>query len=144
KLTVQSDLYRGLIGQFGLPESTVKGGNGIARYELPLKDVVKFKIQGNYDHTDRRIPRTYSEIRNTEELFAETELNGLRYSGTLGVRSRVSTDRIGNGPTLGFEPTRSTIRLYGLYGQGRFDLPDPQWKVTVGATLEHNSFTGVE
>jgi iron complex outermembrane receptor protein len=144
KLTLQSDVYRGLIGQLNLPQSTVQGGNGIARYESADLGGRKFRVQANYDHSERNIPRTYSEIRNTGEAFVETELGGARYTGTIGARARVSADRIGNGPTLRFVPARRTIALYSLYGQGRFTLPDPRWRLTLGSTIEHNSFTGTE
>ncbi len=144
-VTVQSDAYRGFLNQFGLERSTVQGGNGIARLEAPLASTTgRFRVQANFDHTERDIPATYSEIRSTGEAFAEAEMGGARLSGTFGIRGRVSADRIGNGPTLGFFPTRRTIGLYSLYGQGRVVLPDPRWSVIAGSTLEHNSFTGFE
>src|SRR5581483_5863009 len=117
-----------------MPDSTVQGGNGIARYELPWNGG-KFRFQSSYDHAERDIPRTYSEIRNTEEAFAELEVGDPRYSGAIGARARISADRIGNGPTLAFVPSRRTIELYSLYGQARIALPDPRWKVTLGSTV---------
>lgn len=144
QLTVQTDIYRGKIGQISLPESTVQGGNGLARYEGPFSDEGKFRFQANYDHSERDIPGTYSEIRNTEEAFAEAELGGSQLSGTVGFRARISSDRVGNGPTLNFNPSSRTITLYGLYGQGSYTFPDTHWKIIAGSTLEHNSFTGFE
>jgi iron complex outermembrane receptor protein len=143
-LTFQSDVYRGLLGQVGLPQSTVTGGNAIARYEVPLSSAAKLRVQTNYDYTDRQIPKTYSEIRNTGEVFAEFEANTDRFSGTVGTRARVSADRIGNGLALDFIPTARTLGLYSLYAQGRLALPDRHWKLTAGTTLEHNTYTGFE
>lgn len=143
-LTVQGGLYRGLIDQLTVPQSTVQGGHVLGRLERPLQGQNRLRVQASYEHSERDIPRTYSEIRNTVEVMAETELNGSRYEATVGARTRLSADQIGSGPTLGFVPARRTIRLYSLYGQARYTLPDPRWKATVGSTLEHNTFTGFE
>jgi iron complex outermembrane receptor protein len=143
-LTLQSDAYRGLIDQLGVAQSTVQGANAIARYEVPINGGAKFRVQANYDFTDRQIPRTYSEVRNTAEIFGETELQNDIASGTLGVRGRVSADKFGRGPTLNFDPTHRALSLYSVYAQGRIALPDRRWKLTLGSTLEHNTYTGLE
>ena len=143
-LTFQSELYRGLIRQVNLLQSVVKGGYGSALLERSITDKVRLHVLTYFDHAERRIPVTYTEIRSTGHLEVETRLLSRNNAATMGVRVHVSADRIGNGPTLGFIPSRRTISLYSLYGQDRYTLPDPRWKVTVGSTLEHNTFTGVE
>lgn len=142
--TLQSGVYRGLINQFGQQQSTVQGGHLNARIERKLSEAVALSAFATYEHTERRIPLTYSEIRDTGNIEFEAAFQNTRHAAVLGVRARVSADRIGSGAALGFVPSRSTIRLYSLYGQERYTFADPRWRLTLGSTLEHNTFTSFE
>jgi iron complex outermembrane receptor protein len=142
--TVQATAYRGLLRQFGFRQSTVQGGFLNARWERPLGDGIELHLLGSYDHSERDIPLTYSEIRNTVNVELETEIATARHAATVGARARISADRIGNGPALIFNPHRRTIRLFSAYAQDRYTLPDDRWHFIAGSTLEHNTFTGVE
>jgi iron complex outermembrane receptor protein len=142
--TVQATAYRGLLRQFGFPQSVVQGGFLNARWERPLGDGIELHLLGSFDHSERDIPLTYSEIRNTGNVELETEIQNARHAATIGARARISADRIGNGRALTFNPSRRTIRLFSVYAQDRYTLPDDRWHLIAGSTFEHNTFTGFE
>lgn len=143
-LTLQTELYDGTAGQIGLAESDLRGGHASAHLVLPLAADAKLKAQLVYDQTRRDIPNAYAERRETLDGFVEGDFIGERYDATLGLRTRTSWDRFEDRPSLRFDPPSRTLDYFSLYAQSRVALPDPRWRVTSGATVEWNTYTGRE
>jgi iron complex outermembrane recepter protein len=144
QLTVQGDVYQGRERQVNLSPIEVWGGNLLSRWSGAVGANDRASVQFYYDRTQRDSPRQFSEIRDTFDLQGQREFHFSTHTIVGGVHARVSADRIGNTTAVQFLPNRSTTRLYSIFAQDEIMLPDPRWRVILGSTLEHNSFTGME
>ena len=155
--TVQGDLYRarkdGLFRDdftFGtLPgpprpgRSDLAGANLLGRWSRALDGGAGLSLQAYWDHTERDVPGSYDESRDTFDLDFQHRLLQGRHDLTWGAGLRVSSDEIDSTLFATFLPARRTDRTWSLFVQDRVELRERLY-LTVGSKFEHNDYTGFE
>lgn len=120
------------------------GANVLGRWTKQLEDGSELKIQSYYDHTKREsnLPQERREVFDVEAQhhFTPNDWNDIVW----GVGYRLTTDAIENSYANSFIPTHRTSDLFSLFAQDEFTLSPERLRLTVGARLEHNDFTGFE
>jgi iron complex outermembrane receptor protein len=156
-LTLQGDLYKGLLGQrtaitaYSPPFTTavednaeVSGGNVLGRWGGPLGDGADFRAQVYYDRTNRREP-AFQEGRDTVDLDFQHHIYpikrqefvwGFGYRATSGDTHSVSTTR--------FVPDRRTDHLVSGFLQDDIELVSDRLRLIVGSKFERNGYSGFE
>lgn len=156
-LTIQGDAYDGRLGEHAtLPLYTppysfstnvnapLSGGNVLARFSAPAGSKSDIQIQTYFDRTSRdEIP--VAETRNTFDVdFQQTWRRWARQTAVWGAGYRVSGDSITAQAPTAFEPASRTDSLYTVFAQDEFVVVPDRWRVTAGAKLEHNDYSGFE
>lgn len=159
RLRVQGDVYDGekatqVLGEYELgtlPDGTVigdtelSGGNVMAEWERPLGDRTGLKLRVYYDRTDRDIPNTYGESRDTLDVdFQQHATIGARHDLLWGAGLRYTRDDIENSTFSTFEPSQRGDRTYSLFLQDRIGLRSDRLFLTLGSKFEHNDYSGYE
>lgn len=120
------------------------GGNLLGRWTKQLDDGSELKIQSYYDHTEREsnLPKERREVFDVDAQhhFTPNDWNDIVW----GVGYRLTTDSIENSYANSFIPTHRTSDLFSIFAQDEFTLSPERLRLTVGARLEHNDFTGFE
>ena len=159
ELTLQGDVYRAqesarLRGDFTLgtlPETDVPGTidiggyNLLARWERRLDDRGSLLLQTYYDHTDRDIPFTFDERRNTLDIDFQHQIAPIgRHDLIWGAEVRVTEDRVLGSQFSSFVPPRRRDRLYSVFLQDEIELVDDRLYLTLGSKLQRNDYTDTE
>lgn len=157
--TLQGDVYHGnqqalVRSEFTLgtlpvenvrDEISISGYNVLANWQRPLENGSDLRLQLYWDHTDRDIPGTFSESRDTVDIDWVHKLPLLGpHDLTWGAGIRVTTDDVEGTQFATFLPKRRTDPTYSLFAQDRIDLWDSRVFLTLGTKLEHNNYTGLE
>lgn len=142
-LTLQGDAYDGDASQPVGGAITVRGANLLGRWTAG-GEAAPASLQFYYDRVERRIPGVFGERRDTFDAQGQREFTAGRHTWLVGARARVLVDRIDNSASLAFLPANTTTRLFSVFAQDVVDFSDPRWRVVLGTTLEHNSYTGLE
>ena len=122
----------------------VSGGNILGRWSHAFSDTSDLKLQMYYDRTFRE-NTIFTEGRNTYDIDLQHHFAlGQRNDFVWGLGYRLSADKIDNTPTLSFIPDSLNTQLYGAFAQDEVTLIERQLRLTLGARLEHNDFTGFE
>jgi iron complex outermembrane receptor protein len=152
-LTIQGDVYNGFINRKVLvftdktqSEKEAKidmtGINLLARWhhDFPTGDIT---IQSYYDFAERK-EFYYDELRGIYDLDFQHrwELNK-RHELIWGLGFRYTYDDIDGTEVITYKPSKRQDSLYSAFVQSEFKLPE-QVRLTVGAKLEHNDYTGFE
>jgi iron complex outermembrane receptor protein len=155
---LQGDIYKGVDGQsvsvasLSPPAQTVvyepadtSGGNVLLRWRRLMSSGSDLQLQASYDHTHTLAPQ-YGENRSTLDVdFLAHWTMARRHNLLLGTGARVSPSRFLQViPTLTFDPLRQTDSVYSAFAQDELELIRKRLRVTVGAKLERNNYTGVE
>src|SRR5438046_8236071 len=61
-----------------------------------------------------------------------------------GAGYRVTSDDVGNSPTISLNPDHRTLELFSAFLQDELTLIKNRLRLTVGSKFEHNDFTGFE
>ncbi|MES2161016.1 MAG: TonB-dependent receptor [Pseudomonadota bacterium] len=144
--TLQGDLYDRQLDQFAGSERHRSGGNLLARWERALADGAALQVQGYYDRVNNLIPGVImlGEANDTYDIEAQHRLLlGARQELVWGGGLRLWRSTATNGAILKFLPEQVTTHMANLFVQDTIAL-DPQWKLTLGAKAERNSYTGLE
>ena len=151
-VTVQGDLYVGEAGQrsqlttYSPPslrnvdgDAELAGGNLLARWVLP-----RARLQAFYDRTSRREP-TFRELRDTVDVdFQHALLRGRRHELLWGAGYRLSAGAITSVETQRFLPDDRTDNLFTAFVQDEIVVSPERLRVTFGAKVEHNDYSGFE
>ena len=142
---VRGDFTLGTLPPPDVPgEIDVSGHNVVARWRRALVGGSQWRAQLYYDHTERHIPGSWSEDRDTFDLELEYGMGAIgRHELTLGATVRSTSDDIESTLFATFDPASRTDRTYGVFVQDRITLTDAL-DVTVGTKVEQNDYTGVE
>ncbi len=125
-------------------EIDVSGHNVVAQWLKRLDGDAEWRLQLYYDHTERDIPGTYREKRDTFDLDFQRHLRPLgRHDLLWGVTARSSSDDIESTTFAAFEPPSRSDQTYGAFLQDRIALTD-ELELTVGTKLERNDYSGTE
>jgi len=156
KFTLQGDIYAGEEGEkaisnittapFGTyaSETDVFGANILFRWQRDLSENSDFILQTYYDYTERdhfyvKDQRETVDIdfQHRLQLFKQQEIIwglGFRYIG----------DEISKGTLMTLSPKQRSDRIYSGFVQDEISLIDKELILTLGAKVEHNSYTGFE
>jgi iron complex outermembrane recepter protein len=163
-LRVQGDVYSGTTGQaVRIPDITkpfpwpiltvegdvsVSGGNLLSSYQHVFSDSSDLTLQLFYDRTERT-DQVHHEIRDTYDLdFQHRFAIGNRHEAIWGTGYRLSSDELGPGrvpiPTVSFTDLERHDQLFSAFIQDVITIHPDDLKFTLGAKVEHNSYTGWE
>ena len=143
-LSVSGDGYQGELGQFAALPVHISGANLIGRLTRKLSPDANIRLQVILDHTERNQPGAFVERLSTLDLDAQHDLRlGQRNVLTWGGGYRHSWDRVANSPGLGFLPGGLDMHWANLFAQDEYAVT-PELKLTAGAKVEHNNYTGAE
>jgi iron complex outermembrane recepter protein len=159
-LTLQGDIYGGSMDQmFGtfnpanptaplpLPDNErTGGGNVLGRWSHNFGDENDLTLQMYYDRTERNTI-IFTEDLDTYDInlqhhfsLGESHLNDVVW----GAGFRLSIDRMGNTPTVSFNPDMQQTELFSAFVQDEITLIENRLRLTVGARMEHNDYNGFE
>ncbi len=153
--SIQGNAYRGAEGQpapgtistgavFTLGTIRISGTNLTARWECRLEGGSTFALQAYYDRTERVVPPTFSETLDIVDVqFQHTLRSRGRHSLTWGAGYRHSFDRVTNSQYVAFLPAEENQAWSSLFIQDEMRLRD-DLRLTLGARLERNDYTGLE
>lgn len=157
-LTFQGDAYDGeegteVLRSFTLgtlpdgrveDEETMSGANLLGRWTRDLAAGANLELQIYYDRTERDIPNTYAETRDTLDIDFQHRLKPIgRHDLVWGAGFRVTSDESDNSTAVSFEPADRTDRTFSLFLQDKIGLRDRLF-LTLGSKFEHNDYTGFE
>ena len=143
-LTLQGDAYTNRDLLRDGTRDTVSGANILGRWQKLYSTDSDAQLLSYYDFTDRQFIAGLSERRHTFQLngkfhavFGQNEIQ-------VGTDNTLSRDSIGNTPALLFSPDKRTIHVVSAYANYVRALIPDRLSTTVGAKIEHNSFSGFE
>jgi iron complex outermembrane receptor protein len=157
--TIQGDAYDAREGAFfnrdftpgtlpGGPRPVdidLSGANLLGRWTRRGDCGSEMTLQGYLDHTQRDIPETFGERRDTLDLdFQHYFAAGERQEIVWGAGLRYSSDTLDNSAFAAFMPPDRDDWTFSLFAQDRIELRPDRLFLTAGAKLEHNDYTGVE
>jgi len=124
----------------------LEGGNLLARWEIQQSEQAGLTLGAYYSQSDRSVPTTFSEQRQTLELELEQRLQlGTRHHLLFGLGYGSSRDDTGEPPlVIIFEPAERRLETYDGFIQDQIRLLDGRGTLTLGSKFEHNDFTGFE
>jgi iron complex outermembrane receptor protein len=123
----------------------VAGRSVLVNWRRSLASDASVGVQFYYDYTDRQIPHSFNEARDTASLYLQHDVRDLgRHDLTWGGEVRTTQDDIGNTLFSTFMPPSRTDDTFSLYVQDRIELRRDKLYFTVGTKLEDNNYTGSE
>ena len=146
-VTVQGDFYAGG-EEIGRPRDlTMDGQNLLGRWTQTLANNQEISLQLYWDRTYRRNPDIFSEALNTFDIEFQHRFTASQSHKFLwGGGYRLMDDHVVNGPlpNFAFLPGHRTLQLISGFLQDEITLLPKTLFLTLGAKIEHNSFTGTE
>ncbi|MCA1659829.1 MAG: TonB-dependent receptor plug domain-containing protein [Verrucomicrobiaceae bacterium] len=143
--TVQGDVYAGVFGQFNAADAEAEGGNLIARWTRQYGVDSSLSLQTYYDRTQRRIPPSFEEDRDTFDIELEGRTVFGAHDVVYGGNYRVSSDQIENlAPNFAFIPASETLHLVSAYVHDEWHVVPRKFALIAGSKFEYNSFSGFE
>ena len=157
--TLQGDLYHGIknsqlflastnpptFREIVQDDATLSGGNILGKFTHQLGNGGDVQIQMYYDRTEREIPLTFQEDRDTFDVDFQHHLPwGERQDLTWGLGYRVTSDHVDNGLFVTFDPDDRATQLFSTFLQDEIVLVPERLKLTLGAKLEHNDYSDFE
>jgi len=148
-LMVEGNAYRGTEGQARpglapLAAVPVEGVNLTTRWTRRLEGGSEATVQAYYDRTERTVAPTFAEKLDIFDVQAQHSLHWDRvHSLVWGAQYRYSIDRVVNGDAIAFLPAHVNQKWGSLFAQGETN-PREDLRLTVGARLERNDYTGNE
>jgi len=155
--TLQGDVYTGNLNQavtvpsLNAPYSeelrdrvNTYGGNVLGRWNHQFSENSELALKLYYDRTDRdRV--VFAERRDTFDLDLQHRFPlGERQDIVLGLGYNVTADKLDNRFAVMFNPTKRTASLYSGFVQDEVQIIPDKLRLTLGAKLEHNDYTGWE
>jgi len=159
RFTVHGDAYEGKKGGLfsrdftlgTLPSDTfaadseLRGGNVVARWSRDVQDGAEVAVQLYYDRTERAIPYTFTEKRDTFDLdYQQHAFLGQSHDLLWGAGARLTSDSIDNTIFATFEPPERSDWTFSAFLQDKIELWRERLFLTVGSKVEHNDYTGIE
>ena len=143
-MTLQGDAYDGSLQSASTADSAISGANLLARWHRPLADGASFRVQAYIDQYKRDMPALFSQRLKTYDVDVQHHFTPWQgHEVVLGGGVREQRDRTTGGALLAFVPANSTLRLVNVFAQDTVQLSD-RLKLTAGAKLERNTYTGWE
>ncbi|MBI3468653.1 MAG: TonB-dependent receptor [Planctomycetes bacterium] len=125
-------------------DDEVRGGNGLIQWTRTFDEQTDWRLQCYYDRTERRLP-IFSEARDTFDVDYQNRFPlADNHRLIWGCGYRRSSDSIGGGPAVSFDPPERAFESYSCFVQDEVALEPDRWYLTLGSKFEENSFTGFE
>jgi iron complex outermembrane receptor protein len=136
----------GTLPQNDLPGTVPLSGHSVqAAWTHTLAEDANWRLVFWYDHTDRQIPGSFNEARDTYNVsFLHDVANLPRHDVQWGTEFRSTSDDIGNTQFSSFIPDSRTDDTLSAFAQDRVQLERDRLYLTIGTKLEHNDYTGFE
>lgn len=146
KISLQSNVYGGKPNPDGGDTAvTANGDNIVARWDHTVSERSDFRLQAYYDHTLRDFGNGFTEDLKTWDMeWQHRNQLGLRHVLTYGLDLRLMDHKVTNLELFAFLPGHKTLYLYSAFAQDEMMLIRDRLRLTVGAKIEHNSYTGFE
>jgi len=143
-LTLQGDAYQGSRDNLNDADTGVSGGNILGRWTQKMNGGGDMSLQTYTDITNRAIPLLYNENRGTFDVDFQHHIPvGDWNDVTWGLGYRISLDHVKDG-IIQFVPNNRAEQLFSFFAQDEIPIVKDKLRLTVGAKLEHNDFTGFE
>jgi len=145
QLSLIANMYYGKPNPDGTAPVTTSGENAVARWNHIIGNVGDFQLQGYYDHTWRDFGNKFTEDAKTFDLEWQNRFRlGQRQTVTYGGNIRGIHHEVADIPGFGFTPANKMLYLYSGFLQYEAMLIKDKLRFTLGAKLEHNSYTGLQ
>jgi len=145
QLSVIANMYYGKPNPDGTVPVTTSGENAVARWNHTIGQVGDFQLQGYYDHTWRDFGNKFTEDAKTFDMEWQNRFRlGKRQTVTYGGDVRGIHHEVADIPGFGFTPANKMLYLYSGFLQYEAMLIKDKLRFTLGAKLEHNSYTGLQ
>ena len=145
KVSLQGNLYDGAPNpDAGDTSVTAKGENLVARWNHSASDKSGFQLQAYYDHRLRDFGNGFTEDLKTYDLDWQNRNELHMHRITYGANLRLMEHNVTNLQLFAFLPPHKTLYLYSAFLQDEIELLKERLNLTLGAKLEHNSYTGFE
>jgi iron complex outermembrane receptor protein len=127
-----------------LGDIDTRGANLTGRWERALDGGGRLSAKAYFDHTQRDVPPTFSELLNIADIEIQHSLPSWgAHSLVWGANVRHSWDRVTNSEIIAFLPARVEQTWASLFAQDEIALR-PDLSLTLGARIERNDYTGNE
>ena len=142
--TLQGDAYRGKIDQAAGDDSTISGGNLLARWNRDLAQWGGLQVQTYFDNTERDVPGTFAEHLNIFDFEFQHSLRAMgSHAITWGGGYRYGVDHVTNSAVIAFLPADRNLRWSSVFAQDEIAIRD-NLRLTLGAKFENNYYTGTD
>ena len=122
----------------------VSGANLTTHWTHALDGGSSMDFQAYYDRTKRIVPPMFGETLDIIDLQFQHSMKKAAHTLAWGVNYRYSKDRVANSsPYFAFLPADVNQKWGSLFAQDEIALRD-ELKLTLGARVEHNDYTGYE
>ena len=122
-----------------------KGNNLTVRWRHKLSDKADIRLRFYYDHTLRDFGNEFKEVLKTYDLDWLSRVKaGDRHELAFGANFRMMDHDVSNLPLFGFFPGKRNLYLYSAFAQDKIELIKEKLRFTIGAKIEHNSYTDFE
>jgi iron complex outermembrane receptor protein len=145
RVTVQGDLYDGDVRQQGTNNSTLSGGNALARWSRTLSPTSDLSLQVDFDRVERGMPGLlYQNIQTYQADFQHRLRVTGAHSLVWGLGYRASESNQESTPLLTISPAHLTRAWLSAFVQDEMPVGSDRLRLTVGTKLERNDYTGLE
>jgi len=142
--TLQGDAHDSWAQVPRSPDRDVRSANLLARWQRDLHDGAGAQLQFYCDHMRRSQPGSFTLEQDTCDVEAQHSFTwGAGHDIVWGGGLRHQRDRTAGSAQLFFDPANKRLNLASVFVQDALAL-SPQLKLTLGAKVERNSYTGVE
>ena len=145
-LTLQANLYGGKPTPDGGDTSVIANGDNIVfRWNHKASEKTDFQLQAYYDNTLRDFGNGFTERLKTYDIDWQNRYKlGQRHDVTYGLNFRLMDQKMTNLQLFEFLPEHKTLYLYSVFVQDVMMLVKDRLHFTLGAKIEHNSYTNFE
>jgi len=156
-LTLQGDIYHETAGetfalvllpppysQTFIDDTKSSGGDLLLRWNHRWAGGSKTTLQMYYDRTERSSVSDRT-IHDVFDLDFQNQIQfGGRHDVVWGLGFRSTVEKIRGSFEVSFTPSNRTLLLFSGFAQDEITLVRDRLRLTLGAKLEHNDFTGLE
>jgi iron complex outermembrane receptor protein len=142
--TLQGDAYDGSAESPGGLGRKTSGANLLGRLNRDFSDGANLQVQTYFDRYSRRQPGLFTESLDTFDLDVQYRFQaGRKHEVVLGGGVRDQRDQTTGSALLAFIPADNRLNRVNLFAQDTVALTE-RLKLTFGAKLERNNYTGLE
>ncbi len=119
------------------------GGNLLGRWDKTLSPDQDISLQTYFDFSTIEIPDFATTQQKTLDFEFEHRIHvGTRNDITWGLNYRSSGYRLDGTDVVSFDPASRDLRISGAFAQDELRLTPESLRLTLGAKVEHDTYTG--